>query len=78
MPLSRFNLSFSKTKKKWQLKNSSGTVIQSWSKKSVATKKGVLKKAIGGEGTVRIHLKNGKIQEERTFPRKKDPKGYPG
>ena len=25
------------------------------------------------EGSVRIHLENGRIQEERTYPRSKDP-----
>ena len=26
------------------------------------------------EGSVRIHKQNGRIQEERTYPRKKDPR----
>lgn len=29
-------------------------------------------------GSVKIHKENGLIQEERTYPRKKDPKGSPG
>lgn len=30
------------------------------------------------EGSVRIHKANGQIQEERTYPRSKDPKGTKG
>lgn len=30
------------------------------------------------EGSVRIHKVNGQIQEERTYPRSKDPKGTKG
>lgn len=30
------------------------------------------------EGSVRIHKQNGRIQEERTYPRGKDPKGSKG
>jgi len=30
------------------------------------------------EGSVRIHKTDGKIQEERTYPRSKDPKSSPG
>lgn len=30
------------------------------------------------EGSVRIHKVNGRIQEERTYPRSKDPRGSMG
>lgn len=30
------------------------------------------------EGSVRIHKVNGRIQEERTYPRSKDPRGSKG
>jgi hypothetical protein len=42
--------------------------------KADATARGVLKKAVGGVGTVRIHKENNRIQEERTYPRSRDPK----
>jgi hypothetical protein len=29
-------------------------------------------------GSVKIHKENGVIQEERTYPRKKDPRNTPG
>lgn len=29
-------------------------------------------------GSVKIHKENGVIQEERTYPKKKDPKNTPG
>ncbi len=30
------------------------------------------------EGSVRIHKEDGRIQEERTYPRSKDPRGSKG
>lgn len=30
------------------------------------------------QGSVRIHKENGRIQEERTYPRSKDPRGSKG
>jgi hypothetical protein len=35
----------------------------------------VLEKAVGKMGSVRIKKRNGKIQEERTYPRSMDPRG---
>ncbi len=37
----------------------------------------VLEKLVG-EGTVRIHREDGQFEEERTFPRSKDPRQSPG
>ncbi|MDW3183055.1 transposase [Roseobacter sp.] len=47
--------------------------------KAEATKGGTLEKALGAQGgSVRIPKEDGKIQEERTFPRSRDPKNTPG
>lgn len=46
--------------------------MKSFKTKEAATKGGVLKKAVG-KGSVRIHKVNGRIQEERTYPRSRDP-----
>jgi hypothetical protein len=49
-------------------------VIKSFSTKDDATKRGVLKHAVGSEGgSVKIQKLNGRFQEERTFPKKADP-----
>ena len=46
--------------------------------KAAALKGGVLEKAVGGRGSVRIRKRDGKIQEERTYPRSADPRGSKG
>ncbi|MBC8013507.1 MAG: DUF2188 domain-containing protein [Methyloceanibacter sp.] len=73
--LPKFTLS-QNDKKKWELKREgTGDVIKRFSTKAAATKGGVLEKAVGGMGSVRIKKRNGKIQEERTYPRSMDPRG---
>ena len=72
--LPKFTLS-QNDKKKWELKREgSGDVIKRFATKAAATKGGVLEKAVGGLGSVRIKKRSGKIQEERTYPRSKDPR----
>jgi hypothetical protein len=47
--------------------------------KADATAGGALEGALGDEGgTVRIHLRTGEFEEERTFPRSADPAASPG
>lgn len=72
--LPKFTLS--QNGKKWELKREgSGEVVKRFATKAAATKGGVLEKAVGGMGSVRIKKRNGKIQEERTYPRSMDPRG---
>ena len=53
--------------------------VGTWEKKEDATARGELKRAVGpGGGSVKIQKANGRYQEERTFPRKADPKKSPG
>ena len=74
--LPRYSLAYNAKTKKWELKSEpSGKVVKKFSTKARATKGGVLGRAIGGKGLVRIKKRNGKIQEERTFPRSADPRG---
>jgi len=74
--LPRFSLAHNEKSKKWELKKEgSDQVIKSSKTKAAATKGGVLEKAVGGMGSVRIRKRNGKIQEERTYPRSMDPRG---
>ena len=77
--LPRFSLSHNEKIKKWELKKEgSGEVVKTFASKAAATKGGVLEKAASGMGSVRIRKRNGKIQEERTYPRSMDPRGSKG
>ncbi len=74
--LPKFSLTQNEKSKKWELKTEgSGEVVKRFSSKAAATKGGVLEKAVGGRGSVRIRKRDGKIQEERTYPRSADPRG---
>ena len=77
--LPRYSLSHNERTRKWDLKKEgSGEVVKSFKTKAAATKGGVLERAVGGKGSVRIRKRNGKIQEERTYPRSADPRGSKG
>ena len=77
-PLASFHL----TKKgaKWSLeKAGSDRALRKFETKAEALKGGVLKEAIGrAGGSVKIHKENGRIHQERTYPRGKDPRGSKG
>jgi hypothetical protein len=77
--LPRYSLVHNDKSKKWELKHEgSGQVVKRFATKAAATKGGVLERAVGGKGSVRIRKRNGKIQEERTYPRTADPRGSRG
>ena len=65
---------------KWALEpEKGGRAKRLFDKKSDATAGGVLSDALGKDGgSVKIRKENGQYQEERTYPRSKDPKGSPG
>jgi hypothetical protein len=74
--LPKFSLAHNDKTKKWELKREgSGEVIKRFKTKAAATKGGVLERAVNKMGSVRIKKRNGKIQEERTYPRSMDPRG---
>jgi hypothetical protein len=74
--LPRYSLGHNAKTKKWELKSEpSGSVVKTFTSKAKATKGGVLDKAVGGMGSVRIRKRDGRIQEERTYPRSMDPRG---
>ena len=64
---------------KWKLKHEGGGRAKAvFDKKADATKGGALAGVLGkAGGSVRIHKQTGEIQEERTFPGSRDPKGSP-
>jgi hypothetical protein len=78
--LRKFTLSKSKGKSSWDLKNDqTNRVIHSFRKKENATKGGALKKALGkAGGSVKIKKEDGTYQEERTYPRSRDPRSSKG
>jgi hypothetical protein len=77
--LPRYSLAHDVKRKRWMLKHEgTGQAVKSFGTKAAATKGGVLEKAVGGKGSVRIRKRNGKIQEERTYPRSADPRGSKG
>lgn len=77
--LPRFDLVHDNKKDDWALRNAQGRTVRRYDTKGDATAGGVLKDALGsGGGSVRIHKENGVIEEERTFPRSRDPKKSPG
>jgi hypothetical protein len=77
--LPKFTLSKNEQKDRWDLKeDKTEKLIKTFGTKTEATKGGVLQKAIGGEGSVKIEKENGRYQEERTFPRSEDPRRSKG
>ena len=77
--LPKYSLGYNAKSKKWELRSEpSGKMVKSFSRKAGATKGGVLGRAVGGKGTVKIKKRNGRVQEERTFPRRADPRRFKG
>jgi hypothetical protein len=78
--LRKFTLDFNERSERWRLTND-GTdrVERTFGRKSQATAGGVLKRTLGAEGgSVKIQKENGRFQEERTYPRKRDPRSSKG
>ena len=78
--LAKFTLKFDEKKDKWALKNDrTNRVEKTFTTKAKAMAGGALKRAVGRDGgSVKIHKENGRIQEERTYPGKKDPRKSKG
>lgn len=78
--LKKFTLTFNEKKGRWDLENDkTDRIVKTFATKEDATAGGVLKKVLGDEGgSVKIQKANGKIQEERTYPKSEDPKESKG
>ena len=78
--LPKFTASFNEKKDRWQVSNDkTDKVIKTFGTKEDMTARGVLRKAVGSAGgSVKIQKVDGKYQEERTYPKSKDPKGSKG
>jgi len=78
--LRKYTLSKDKAKDDWVLKEEgSGRATRRFETKTEATKGGVLPDALGKKGgSVKIRKLDGTYQEERTFPRSRDPRRSKG
>ena len=78
--LAKFTLAFDEKSDKWTLRNDrTKRVEQSFGTKTRAMRGGVLKRAVGRDGgSVKIQKENGRLQEERTYPGKRDPRKSKG
>ncbi len=78
--LTKFTLELNEKKERWELRNDkTDKLVKSFDTKGEATSGGVLRKAVGKDGgSVKIQKENGRIQEERTYPKSADPKQSPG
>ena len=74
--LMRYTLTYDERRKRWSLEKDRTTrVVKSFETKRDATTAGVLRRAVGMDGgSVRIQKANGRFQEERTYPRGRDPR----
>lgn len=78
--LPKYTLSRDKKNGDWRLEQEGADRAKKiFETKGDATAGGVLRKALGAEGgSVRIKKTDGTYQEERTYPKSKDPKSSPG
>ena len=74
--LPKYTLTFSEERERWILANDrSNRIVKTFERKSEATRHGVLRGAVGARGgSVKIQKGNGRFQEERTYPRSRDPR----
>jgi hypothetical protein len=73
--LQKLTLVHNKDKQRWVLNvDKTDKTLKTFRTKEEATKSGVLRSLAGKDGaSVKIKKLNSEIQEERTYPRKKDP-----
>lgn len=78
MPIDKYTLHKDEKSEKWRLeKEGSDRAKRTFDSKTEALKN--LREAVGPSGgSVRIRKTDNTIQEERTYPRSKDPKRSPG
>jgi hypothetical protein len=78
--LNKFTLEYNEKKDRWDLRNDkTDKLIESFDTKTDATAGGVLREAVGNSGgSVKIQKENGRIQEERTYPKSADPRESKG
>lgn len=79
MALKRIDVVKNKTAKGWVAKTTDGTQVAKGATKAAAVKATAkVAKAEPKGATVKVHKVDGKIGEERTYPRSADPKSSKG
>ena len=77
--LPKFTLIHNNSMGGWDLKkDKTNSTIKHFETKEDAIAGGVLKNAIGGQGSVKIKKMDNSYQEERTYPKSEDPKKSKG
>jgi hypothetical protein len=78
--LPKYTLEHNEKRGTWDLTNdATNRKLKSFDTKEDATKRGALKRAVGENGgSVKIQKENGRFQEERTYPRSRDPRKSKG
>ena len=78
--LPKFTLEKNEQRDRWDLTNDrTNRAVKTFNTKADATKGGALERAVGpAGGSVKIQKENGRFQEERTYPRSKDPRRSKG
>lgn len=78
--LPKLTLTYIEKNATWALEqDKTGKVVRKFEDKQDATKGGVLRKIVGKIGaSVKIQKMNGRFQEERTYPKSKDPRSSKG
>ena len=78
--LPKFTLERDEKREDWRLVNDkTDRTVERFETKSDATTRGALREAVGGAGgSVKIQKMDGKFQEERTYPKSRDPKKSKG
>jgi Uncharacterized protein conserved in bacteria (DUF2188) len=74
--LRKFTLDHNERTRRWELTDDrSNRVVKTFATKGAATAGGALRRAVGSDGgSVKIQKQNGRFQEERTYPRSRDPR----
>ena len=78
--LPKLTLEHDSRKDTWKLvEDKTHRTVKTFDTKADATKGGVLKRTLGSDGgSVKIEKENGRYQEERTYPRSRDPRKSKG
>jgi hypothetical protein len=78
--LPKLTLEHDSRKDNWKLvEDKTHKVVKTFDTKERATKGGVLRRTLGADGgSVKIEKENGRYQEERTYPRSRDPRKSKG
>lgn len=78
--LPKYTLDYNERRDTWDLtRDLTDRVIKRFDTKGDATAGGALRQAVDADGgSVEIQKENGRFQEERTYPRSRDPKRSKG